>query len=257
MADGHAPKPSHDPSPAPAVPDGLDLAAFQRPPTDQGLSLADLSQAFAQMLTGGLDPYQEPPNEGRANPGSEAWTNESEVGEPTELTPRGILEAMLFVGAADRQPLTGQRVAGMMRGVRAAEIDELVKEINAQYDANGCPYRIASEGEGYRLALTPSYERIRERFQGKGRQARLSPAAIEVLSIVAYNGPQTAEAVARLRGRPSGPLLSQLVRRQLLRIEREPGPPSIVRYETTQRFLDLFGMASLGDLPRSEDLDRA
>lgn len=250
--------PTHpDRQPAPADAEGLDLDGFQRPPADRGLSLDDLSQAFAQMLGGGLDPYQPPPSDDKAGGVPEALEGGPEAAEPGELTPRSILEAMLFVGSADHQPLSARQVAGLMRGVRAAEIDELVKELNAQYRANGCPYHIESEHDGYRLSLTPSYERIRDRFQGKGRQTRLSPGAIEVLSIVAYNGPQTAEAIGRLRGRPSGAILSQLVRRQLLRIEREPGPPRIARYQTTQRFLDLFGIASLGDLPRSEDLDRA
>lgn len=235
--------------------DGLDLEGFQRPPADRGLSLDDLSQAFAQMLGSGLDPYQPPPDDEAGGPADLVAAEDAT--DPGELTPRSILEAMLFVGSADGQPLAGRQVAGLMRGVRPAEIDDLVNELNAQYRANGCPYHIESEHDGYRLSLAPSYERIRDRFQGKGRQTRLSPAAIEVLSIVAYNGPQTAEAIARLRSRPSGPILSQLVRRRLLRIEREPGPPRVARYQTTQRFLELFSIASLNDLPRSEDLDRS
>lgn len=251
--------PTHsDREPARGVPDDLDLEGFQHSPADRGLSLDGLSQAFAQMLSGGLDPYQEPPpTDEQAGGLADAVDGGPDSAEPGELTPRSILEAMLFVGAADNQPLSARRVASLMRGVRPAEIDELVKELNDQYRANGCPYHIVSEQDGYRLSLLPSYERIRDRFQGKGRQTRLSPAAIEVLSIVAYNGPQTAETIGRLRGRPSGPILSQLVRRQLLRVERDAGPPRVARYQTTQRFLDLFGIASLSDLPRSEDLDRS
>lgn len=250
----NGPMPSERPESAAAG--SLDLEEFQRPPDDKGLSLDDLSQAFAQMLASGSDPYQAPPSDEAGRP-ADGLVVEEGAAEPGELTPCSILEAMLFVGSADGQPLSARRVAGLMRGVRPAEIDELVNELNTQYRANGCPYHIESEHDGYRLSLSPSYERIRDRFQGKGRQTRLSPAAIEVLSIVAYNGPQTAEAIARLRGRPSGPILSQLVRRQLLRIEREAGPPRVARYQTTPRFLNLFGIASLSDLPRSEDLDRS
>jgi segregation and condensation protein B len=163
---------------------------------------------------------------------------------------------MLFVGSRDNQPLSSQRVAGMMRGVRAAEIDELVKELNQKYDAQGCPYRIFSEADGYRLMLREEYGRIRDKFYGRQRQARLSPAAIEVLSIIAYQGSQTSEEVHRLRGTSSGAILSQLVRRQLLRIERDPAAPRSPRYHTTSRFLELFGLESLDDLPRSQEVDK-
>ncbi|HEX5443456.1 MAG TPA: SMC-Scp complex subunit ScpB, partial [Pirellulales bacterium] len=163
------------------------------------------------------------------------------------------LEAMLFVGSSDNQPLAGERVAGLMRGVRPAEIDDLVRELNEQYRAGGCPYQIISEAGGYRLVLAEAYQRLRDKFYGRTRQTRLSPAAIEILSIVAYKGPQTAEEVGRVRGRPCGTLLSQLVRRQLLAVVRDATAPRTVRYQTTPRFLQLFGLASLDDLPRSQD----
>jgi segregation and condensation protein B len=78
-----------------------------------------------------------------------------------------------------------------------------------------------------------------------------------VLAIVGYNQPVTRDEVERLRGKPSGPLLAQLVRRRLLRIERLEGSPRTPRYLTTERFLVLFGLGSLDEMPKSEDLDRA
>jgi segregation and condensation protein B len=221
----------------------LGLETFQQPLPDQGLSLHDLSQAFAGMMGAGEDPYAEP-------------APEEDQDDACEVSPRSILEAMLFVGSRDNQPLSSARVAGMMRGVRAVEIDELVRELNQQYDANGCPYRICSEADGYRLLLREEFSRIRDKFYGRQRQARLSPAAIEVLSIIAYQGSQTSEEVHRLRGTPSGAILSQLVRRQLLRIERDPAAPRSPRYHTTARFLELFGLESLDDLPRSQEVDK-
>ncbi len=97
---------------------------------------------------------------------------------------------------------------------------------------------------------------MRDKFYGKARQARLSQAAIEVLSLVAYNEPLTADEVNQLRGTPSGPILAQLVRRQLLRIEAPAGRGERRQFLTTTRFLELFGLASLADLPSSPDLER-
>ena len=163
---------------------------------------------------------------------------------------------MLFVGTPDNEPLSAARIAGLMRGVRPAEIDELVRDLNADYARCGRPYHISGEGAGYRMAIREEFQGVRDKFHGRVRQARLSPAAVEVLAVVAYNQPLSADDVARQRGTPSGPILSQLVRRQLLRIDREPGRPRGGRYSTTERFLRLFGVESLADLPRGLDLDR-
>jgi segregation and condensation protein B len=108
----------------------------------------------------------------------------------------------------------------------------------------------------YRLTLRPEFDRIREKFYGRVRQTRLSQAAIDVLALVAYNESLTGEDINRIRGVPSGSILSQLVRRQLLRVERTEGKPPVMRYFTTPRFLGLFGLETLNDLPRSRDLEQ-
>ncbi|HEV3002934.1 MAG TPA: SMC-Scp complex subunit ScpB [Pirellulales bacterium] len=234
------------------------------PPSESGLSLDDLNAAFAEMLSTGHDPYSGRP-EGRAEQTAAAEPLElpmEVLAEPDEadarcdVTPRSILEAMLFVGSADNLPITSDRIAGLMRGVRPTEIDDLVRELNEQYDADARPYRVTSAADGYLLVLRDEFGPIRDKYLGRTRQAKLSPTAIEVLSIIAYNGAQTADDVARLRGRPSGAILSQLVRRQLLSIERDQQSPRRPRYQTTPRLLSLLGLASLDDLPRGHDVER-
>ena len=87
-----------------------------------------------------------------------------------------------------------------MRGVSPAEVDAAVAELNALYDADATPYRIDHSHGGYRLVLRDEFERMRDKFYGRVREAKLSPAAIEVLSIVAYNQPVTAAQIDELRG---------------------------------------------------------
>ena len=210
--------------PTKAKQDELGLTAFRQPAVDTGLSLDKLSAAFAEMLSGGDDPYQ-PPAEEPAEMDLAADLSDTADDEPApaddcELTPRTILEAMLFVGTKGNTPLTSRDVARLMRGVRPADVDLLVDQINATYTARNCPYEIAAEGAGYRMRLRDQYSRLRDRFYGKARQARLSQAAIEVLAIVAYHQPLTAHDINVWRGTPSGPILSQLVRRELLRMAR-------------------------------------
>ena len=228
-------------------------------PEEQGISLDQLSQAFAQMLGQGSDPYA-PADSGAAIQAEfiEAETDDpvSSADDGCEITPQTIVEAMLFVGSPDNRALTSQEIAALMRGVRPLEIDEIVRHLNQTYSSSGCPYTIISEGAGYRMTLREQFAGIREKFYGRVRQAKLSPAAIEVLAMVAYNQPLTGDEVARLRGRPSGHLLAQLVRRQLLRIERPEEKPRTAQYYTTQRFLTFFNLESLEDLPRGQELDR-
>ena len=98
------------------------------------------------------------------------------------------------------------------------------------------------------------FDGVRQRLYGRVREARLSPAAIEVLSLLAYRQPLTAEEISRLRGLPSNHLLAQLVGRQLLRLQRPETPGQRPLYYTTHRFLELFGLESLEDLPQVEDV---
>jgi len=231
------------------------------PSAGKRLSLQELSDAFAGMIeTPGESPLADKPSDGDAPIEIAEKIAEAEVDpadEDDDVSPRTILEAMLFVGSADNAPLPSRQLAGLMRGVGPREIDELVRQLNDDYAANNCPYQIVSEGAGYRLTLHESMSALRARFGGRVRQARLSPVAIEVLAIVAYHQPVTGEEVSDARGRTSGGVLSQLVRRQLLRIERASEKPRTVHYFTTERFPKLFGMKSLEDLPHGQDLERA
>jgi segregation and condensation protein B len=231
-------------------------------PDDQGLSLDELSQAYAALLAKGADPFPQAEDKPReSSPRREVESDESEpvrrnVEPPCEVSPKTILEAILFVGHPANEPLTSERIAGLMRGVTPGEIDDLVGELNAEHAAAHAPYQIVSADCGYKMALRPEFASLRDGFYGRIREARLSQTAIDVLAIVAYQQPVTQAEIDRLRGRPSGPILSQLVRRDLLSVERPAVAKAKPAYRTTERFLDLFDLDDLSDLPRSQDLER-
>jgi segregation and condensation protein B len=232
-------------------------------PDDQGLSLDELSRAYAALLNKGSDPYPDPAQ----SPGPEAAAAESApLAEPPDVfpadddacpvTPKSILEAILFVGHPANEPLASERIAALMRGVRPEEIDDLVTELNAQYAAEGCPYTILSVNLGYQLGLRPEFAPLRDAFYGRVREARLSQSAIDVLAIVAYQQPIAQDEIDRLRGKPSGSILSQLVRRDLLNLSRPAEKKAKPVYRTTDRFLDLFDLDEVSDLPRSQEIER-
>jgi segregation and condensation protein B len=230
-----------------------------------GLPLDELTQAYANLISSGEDPYSPAPErdeirtrvdddaDDAAEAEDEADGEEVEEDDLYEISPQAILEAMLFIGHPENKPLTSEEVAALMRGVRAQEIGEMVVDLNRIYDEEDCPYRIESTGPGYRMVLRDEFSSLRDKFYGRTKAAKLSQAAIDVLAIVAYKQPLTREEVDELRGRPSGSLLTQLVRRELLRVERPEEKPRTPQYQTTDRFLKLFGLESPQDLPQSPD----
>jgi segregation and condensation protein B len=234
-------------------------------------SLEQLNDAFAEMLK--TDSAQDSPTSRSDSAASEGQLADPEgdnagpendapvpLGVPmaegqNPVTPKRILEAMLFVGHPANEPLTAKQAATVIHGVTPREVEKLIEELCSEYVNQGCIYDIHSEGSGYRMVLRKQYEPVRDRFYGRVREAKLSQAAIEVLALVAYNQPTTSDKVNKLRGHPSGPILSQLIRRQLLCMERPENKPRTPVYRTTPRFLQLFGLASLEELPKSQELD--
>jgi segregation and condensation protein B len=218
-------------------------------PNDAEGSLDELSRAYAVLLAkGGIGSV------GDATVDDDHLAGEAD--EAFEVTPRAILEAILFVGHPTGEPLTSERIAGLMRGVEAAEIDAFVDTLNAEYATAAAPYSIVRVDAGYQMILRPEFGPLRDVFYGRVREARLSQAAIEVLAIVAYHQPIAADEINRLRGKPSGAIVAQLVRRELLAVVLSADRKAPSQYQTTSRFLDLFGLGDLKELPTRLEVDR-
>lgn len=223
--------------------------------TEAPLSLNRLRQAFAAMLGGEVARGEE--QEANSEAAAKAGSLQAAPVVACEISPRSVVEAILFVGRPDNGAISSRELAAAMRGVSPTEIDTAIAELNATYDADRAPYVIEGTARGYRLALRKEFERMRDKFYGTVREAKLSPAALEVLSIIAYNQPVTAERINELRSAPNGAAISTLVRRKLVALERPNGPGDKPTYSTTDRFLKLFGLESLATLPRSEEIAAA
>ncbi len=169
------------------------------------------------------------------------------------VTPRQVVEALLFVGG---QPLTGKRLADLLGGEFTHEhVDVLVDELNSQYEQEGRPYEVRLAEGGYRLQLRPEFERVRDRVYGHGpKDVKLSQDELEVLALVAYQQPVTREIVEQTGKAHAPAVLRQLLRRELISLQRGEGGKDDVTYHTTPRFLQLVGLGSLDDLPLPEDL---
>jgi len=190
---------------------------------------------------------------GRAWEGDEAAESAEPTGRGASLPqPLRILEALLFVGGT---PLSAQRAGEIIRGLEEEQFSQAIHTLNQAYRRQNRPYTIEALRAGYVMTLRPSFRPVAEKLQSGPREARLSTVAIDVLALVAYRQPATKAEIDGIRGAESGGLLRQLVRRGLIQVVyRADANQREVSYGTTPRFLELFGLTSLDDLPRTQDL---
>ena len=177
---------------------------------------------------------------------------DSLIGEgPGTRSPRTArLEAALFV--ADR-PVSAGKLAQSAAIAGANEVHQAVQELNDNYDATGSPFRVQRAATGYQLLTLPVYSPWLDKVHQRHARLRLSPPAMETLSIVAYRQPILRADIEAIRGVMAGEMLKQLMERSLIKIVGEDdslGRPYL--YGTTRQFLELFGLHSLADLPEAE-----
>lgn len=219
-------------------------------------SLDTLSQAFAAAMGRQLpEPEDAVKPEEPATPSKKKRQKKTPAIEACPISPKSILEAILFVGHPENEPITARRVASLLRGVDVDEVEQLVEELNSEYQQQEMPFAIQPHGDGYQLELLSELEHIQERFYGRVRHARLSQLAVDVLAVIAYNQPVTREELEKLlnNSQPTNRILGQLVRRDLLARRTVGEKPKRHEYVTTDRFLHLFHLTDIGDLPRTED----
>jgi chromosome segregation and condensation protein ScpB len=160
------------------------------------------------------------------------------------------IKALLFVGLPGGRPLSSRTVAGLVRGVRPEEVDDLALELQRRCRANNCPYEVASRDDGWVMRLRPEFARFGSVLEGRARLVRLDAESLDVLAVVAWNQPVPRDRLVELGCDARPATLRQLVRRGLLELRHaegdgEGGPT----YHTTQKFLEVFRLTSLADLP--------
>jgi chromosome segregation and condensation protein ScpB len=184
-------------------------------------------------------PVTAPPRHPTAPPLAEA------VNEPTiPPTPIQIVEALLFVGGP---PLTAEHAAEAIRGLTPDQFRECIDTLNRVYRSQNRPYAVVHGATGYVLRVGRKYAAVRERLFGGPREARLNQPALDVLSLVAYRQPVGKAEIDGARGADSGGVLRQLTRLGL--VATETAEAGEVLYRTTGRFLEVFRLRDLEDLP--------
>ncbi len=166
----------------------------------------------------------------------------------------GLLEAMLF---STHHPLTAGRLAELLELESTKPIRRAIKELNAQYECTSRCFRVEQVAGGYQLLTLPDFGEALKRLHQREADAKLTKAALETLAIIAYKQPILRVDIEGIRGVACGETIRSLMEKHLVKIAgraEEPGRP--ILYGTTKRFLELFGLNSLKDLPQSEDLPK-
>ena len=165
---------------------------------------------------------------------------------------RRIAEALIL---AAPEPVSANRLASVIPGGTASLAHALVMDLNAEYAEAGRAFEICEVAGGYHLRTLAEFAPYLRQLQ-PSRPLRLSPASLETLAIVAYRQPVTRAEVENIRGVDSGPVLRTLLERKLLRIAGHrdvPGRPLL--YGTSRRFLEVFGLAKVEDLPPLREIE--
>jgi len=161
------------------------------------------------------------------------------------------LEALLF---STHHPLTAGRLAELLDLPATKPIRRSIRDLNQAYESTGRSFRVEQVAGGYQLLTLPQHGELLKKLHQREIDAKLTKAALETLAIIAYKQPILRADVEAIRGVQCGETIRSLMEKHLVKIAGRaevPGRP--ILYGTTKRFLELFGLNSLKDLPQPED----
>ena len=138
----------------------------------------------------------------------------------------------------------------------SALVAELVDEINDTLTVSERPYRVVRIAGGYQFATTSEFGEVVSRLIKSRMRRRLSQAALEALSIIAYKQPISKPEIEAIRGMNSKEVINSVVEKNLVTLAgRSDAPGKPLLYGTTDDFLRMFGLHSTKDLPKLRELD--
>jgi len=185
-------------------------------------------------------------------------SNEKEIDMPQadeniEMTAESVVEAVLF---ASDEPLSDKRLAGIVE-ITVKQLHKHIKGLNDRYTANNSAFRIEQIAGGYQMLTLGVYNPWLKKLLHVRSETKLTAAALETLAIIAYKQPIIRADVEAIRGVAAGEMIRGLMYKGLVKIVGRAevlGRPML--YGTTRKFLEIFGLNSLKDLPKIEELKK-
>ncbi|MFG0275599.1 MAG: SMC-Scp complex subunit ScpB [Phycisphaerales bacterium] len=190
---------------------------------------------------------------------AQAQTDRPDASHPSENADGRVGELVEAVLISVDRPMTAGKIAeALALGADVdgpGQVDRAVAELNEAYERTGRAFRIERVAGGFRLMTLPDFAPVIAGLRTARDAGRLSRPAVETLAIVAYRQPITRADLEAIRGVSCGEVLKTLLERRLVAIAgraEEPGRP--ILYGTTKRFLEVFGLSSIKDLPKAGEL---
>ncbi len=171
-----------------------------------------------------------------------------------------IIEALIF---SSDDSLGSGEIINAIKGIdgeeieiTAKDIENVVDQLNAKYSENSQSFKIVKVANGYLFATSEEYAKYVGYLSSEKTRRRLSPAALETLSIVAYKQPITKPELETIRGVNSDHIINSLLEKNLITIKgRSESIGRPLLYATTDEFLKYFGLNTLSDLPKPREIE--
>ncbi len=163
-----------------------------------------------------------------------------------------IIESLLFVA---QEPLSVDRLKNVLNTAGASDIKIALKELSDEYETRKGSFYLNEVAGGFQIRTRSEYTSWIKRFI-QPNLPRLSRASLETLAIIAYKQPVIRSNIENLRGVDCGGILRVLLKRKFIRVlgrKELPGRPLI--YATTKRFLEIFDLKDLKDLPTPKEIE--
>jgi segregation and condensation protein B len=170
-----------------------------------------------------------------------------------EPTVESVVEAVLF---ASDEPLSAARLANIVE-TDTKQVREQIKNLNEKYRANNNAFRIEQIAGGFQMLTLSPYNHWLKKLLRVRSDNKLSAAAMETLAIIAYKQPVIRADIEVIRGVAAGEVIRSLAYKGLVKIVGRAeilGRPML--YGTTKKFLEVFGLNTLKDLPKVEELKK-
>ena len=190
---------------------------------------------------------------------AETETSDDQQSQPTDIPPgfeptvESVVEALLF---ASDESLTPARLSEIV-GTNVRQLRKHIDDLNEKYKANNSAFRIEQIAGGYQMLTLSEYNHWLKKLVRARDDGKLSQPALETLAIIAYKQPIIRADIEAIRGVAAGEMIRNLMYKGLVKITGRAeivGRPML--YGTTKKFLEVFGLNTIKDLPKAEELKK-
>lgn len=169
------------------------------------------------------------------------------------------IEALLFAApeAISQSEIKKALTENIFDKIAVKDIDSALEDLKERYASDNFAFELVEIGERYQFLTKGAYHRLIEDYLRLSRGKRLSKAALETLSIVAYKQPIVKSEIEQIRGVNCDYTVQKLLEKELIEIQgRSDGPGRPLLYVTSEKFMNYFGLKSIKDLPQLKEFEK-